>query len=139
MSVELDSSLVTKDYLKTYCRPTYRVKWLKNKGAILIVILSYLTTSVFYLLRSGISEKTSEDRVSNSDIIYLCTTLLYPIGGWLADTRVGRYRMIRCSMWIMWTGIIVATFGEVVADLSTVYKFYIKKWIFYRYMVFIPS
>ena len=39
----------------------------------------------------------------------------------------------------MWTGIIVATFGEVVADLSTVYKLYIKKWVFYGLYTIIAS
>ena len=27
--------------------------------------------------------------------------LTQPIAGWLADVRIGRYKVIRCSVWIM--------------------------------------
>jgi peptide/histidine transporter 3/4 len=47
-----------------------------------------------------------------------CMALLFPIGGWLADTRVGRYKVIHYSIWIMWTGMVLATLVELL--LSTV-------------------
>ena len=40
-----------------------------------------------------------------------------PLAGWLADVRFGRYKVIRCSMWIMWISAIVLSCGEVVLSL----------------------
>ena len=116
MSVELETSFepLSGTYLKTCCRPAYRVKWLKNKGAILIVFWNYLVMSIYHLLSEGYKEKHLDNpfHVSTTSIILWCMVLLFPIGGWLADTRVGRYKMIHYSLWIMWIGIMLATFGE---------------------------
>ena len=38
---------------------------------------------------------------------FMVSVLLYPIAGWLADVYLGRYRVIRCSLWIMWTAAVV--------------------------------
>ena len=99
------------------CASAHRVKWLKNKGAILIIVWSYLVGSVLHLLRDGYKD-TTKDYVSSGGIITLCSTLLYPIGGWLADTRLGRYTVIRYSMWIMWISSLLLTLNEL---LSFVY------------------
>ena len=117
MSVELDASFepLTEDYLRAYCKPAYRVKWLKNKGAILILIWNYLVFSVYYLLQEGykVSQLDHPFHVTDTGVIMWCMTILFPIGGWLADTRIGRYRMIHYSMLIMWIGVVLATFAEV--------------------------
>ena len=132
MSVELDSSFESVRVREISCAPKCNeVKWIKNKGAILIIVWSFLTGSVFHLLRSGYKEKT-EDYTSNTGIILISSTLLYPIGGWLADTHLGRYALIRYSMWIMWIGSLLLTFNEVLADVSGVYATHlnVKIWIF---------
>lgn len=33
--------------------------------------------------------------------------LLYPLAGWLADTKFGRYRVMKSSIWIMWVACII--------------------------------
>ena len=124
MSVELDATVEPLnghwDYLKAYCRPDcrYRVKWLKNKGAILIVFWNYLVMSVYHLLSGGYTTKQLDHpfHVSNTGIILWCMALLFPIGGWLADTRIGRYKMIHYSLWVMWISIMLATFGELLLN-----------------------
>ena len=108
------------DVERQCCISGHRVKWLKNKGAILIVVWSYLVGSVLHLLTDGYKDKTKE-YVSNTGIILVCSTLLYPIGGWLADTRLGRYTVIRYSMWIMWIGSLLLTFNEVLSCVLSVY------------------
>jgi peptide/histidine transporter 3/4 len=40
-----------------------------------------------------------------------------PLAGWLADMYLGRYKVIRWSMWIMWTASMLATGCSVVAQL----------------------
>jgi dipeptide/tripeptide permease len=39
------------------------------------------------------------------------------IAGWLADTRIGRYKVVRSSIWIMWIAAVIATMSSVVAHL----------------------
>ena len=123
MSVEADISLesLRKEHFKTCCKPAYRVKWLSNKGAILVITLNYLVASVFFLLRAGY-KVNSDDPVQFTGIILMSSTLLYPIGGWLADTHIGRYKMIFYSIWIMWISIMLATFNEVLAHVVTTYE-----------------
>ena len=96
--------------------------WLKNKGAILIIIWSYLVSSVFFLLRAGYKKRKEEGCAQFTGIMLVGSTLLYPVGGWLADTRIGRYKVILYSMWIMWIGTMLATFNEVLAHATAVYE-----------------
>ena len=116
MSVELDESFDPPggNHLVSYCKPAYRVRWLKNKGAILILFWNYLVLTTYYLFRAGYREKQLDNpfHVTDTGIILWCTGILFPIGGWLADTRIGRYRVIHYSMLLMWLGTILATFGE---------------------------
>lgn len=119
MSHQLDNSLKIA-YLKSCCKPAYRVKWLKNKGAILIIIWSYLISSVFHLLRNGYGD-TDKVQTNPLGIILAAAFLFFPIGGFLADVYFGKYKMIRYSMWIMWTCVILITFSELLAQWSIIY------------------
>ena len=115
------------------CRPVCRMKWLKNKGAVLIALWSFLVIHVYFFLEEGmINEKKSEDpqKTPSSGIILICIALLFPIGGWLADTRLGRYKTVRYSMWIMWLCAILATLGEILGYVSVTYNDQIKVWVF---------
>ena len=78
-------------------------------------------------------ENKSEDPLSVfvNGVILLGVTVLYPIGGWLADAHLGRYKVVHYSMWIMWIGVILITFGEVLADFSVVYSSNINLWLFH--------
>lgn len=115
------------------CRPVYRVKWFKNKGAVLIALWSFLVMPAFYLIKAGMrNEHESLDPLNSSiaGITVLSTMLLYPIGGWLADARLGRYKTVRYSMWMMWTCTLVITLGEVLRYLSVTYENHIRVWVF---------
>jgi peptide/histidine transporter 3/4 len=111
--VPMSSSLFKERF-----KPTCRVKWLKNKGAILIVVWSYLTTTVFHLLKADYKESRAYPR----GIILMSTALLYPVGGWIGDTCLGRYKVIRCSMWIMWIVAILCTINEILAEVTVKYE-----------------
>lgn len=122
MSVELESTFESVKIRERNCAPRCgEVKWVKNKGAILIIVWSFLVGSVFHLLRAGFSEKTWKQEASNTGFILMSSVLLYPIGGWLADTQLGRYAVIRYSMWIMWICSLLLTVSEVLTDVSDVY------------------
>ena len=40
-----------------------------------------------------------------------------PLAGWLEDARIGQYRVIRCSIWIMWIATALVTASSVNAQL----------------------
>ena len=87
----------------------------------------------YYLLRDGlIDEKKVEDplHVSIYGVVVISGTLLFPIGGWLADAHLGRYKTVHYSMLIMWIGAILVTVGEIIAEFSGTYSDHIKMWVY---------
>ena len=96
------------DRLKMCCRPTYRIRKIKNKGAILILVWNFLVISVFYYL--SIYHPTWH--------LYSITWgLTLPIAGWLADVYLGRYKVIRWSIWIMWIASVLLVASSVLSQL----------------------
>ena len=133
MSEELTTSSTDSlriAYIKSCCKPTYRIKWLKNKGAMLIIIWSYLVMNVFHLLRSGYDPQ--QQHIHPNSIITMVTVFIFcPIGGWLADARIGRYKAVHYSVWIMWVALMLATFSELLAQGSTWYEYRLRYPVLY--------
>ena len=139
--MELESTLsgkpllktsLTSEYLKQCCKPTYHTKWVKCKGAILILAWSFLAMSVVYyysisVLRDSISMKVSQERPKGSELIGMASLLL--IGGWLADAYFGRYKVICSGLWIMWIGSLLSTCSLVIAKLNTTYGHEGDRWV----------
>ena len=72
---------------------------LPNKGAILVLVWSFLVTNLGYFIRYATATTFS------SLIYYIAVSvgvLTMPLAGWLADVRYGRYKIVQWSMWIMW-------------------------------------
>ena len=133
MSEELTASTMDSlriAYIKSCCKPTYRVKWIKNKGAILIILWNYLVTSIFHLLKMGYDPQ--QKNIYAIGMITIVSTFIFcPIGGWLADTHIGRYRVVRYSIWIMWIALVLATFSELLAQGNTWYSIHLRYAILY--------
>ena len=111
----------TKDKLSTCCNVKYyQIRIVKNKGAILVLAISYLVTSIFYFLFSLAAHKP----VYHVWLIPFSITTA--IAGWLTDAFIGRYKVIRCSIWIMWLLMITITVSAVVGQLKEVYHHYDK-------------
>ena len=106
-------TISTKERLQLCCKPTYKLRRVKNKGAILVLVWNYLITSVFHSL--------SLYDVSGYVFLVACGLTL-PIAGWLTDVRIGRYKVIRCSVWIMWIATVLATVSSVIAHLFDGYS-----------------
>ena len=105
-----------KEYLQACCRISYRMKKLKTKGAILVLIWSFMVMNVFYcLLNSSWVSYYIDDSVITSVVTIIGVTL--PVAGWLADFRFGRYRVMRCSIWTMWISSVLMTTVYVVFSL----------------------
>ena len=107
----LSSELTTKERLSICCKPSFRLRRLKNKGAILVLILSYLCFSLPYFYH-----KISEDNHGMAYYVQVVTLgLTLSIAGWIADVCFGRYKVIYWSMWIMWAALMLATVSSVLA------------------------
>lgn len=127
----LKSSL-TSEYLKQYCKPHYHTKWVKSKGALLVLSWSFLTMSIVYYYsiskpRDSISVKAGHMRPKGSELIGMGSLLL--IGGWLADAYFGRYKVIRSGLWIMWIGSLISTCSLVIAKFNMIYEHKGDRWV----------
>ena len=106
-----------KKHSTSCCKQAYyRPRRVKNKGALLVLVWNFLTMSVFYLINDYLSEKY----LLKIWLGVFGLTLL--VAGWLADTRIGRYNVVRNSIWIMWIAIVLATMSSVIACLYENYN-----------------
>ena len=106
----------SKDKLSTCCEvKRYQIRRVKNKGAVLVLAISYLVTSVFYLLATiAVLRLTYQ-------IWLMPFGITTAIAGRLTDAFIGRYKVICCSVWIMWLLMITVTVSAVVGQLNAIY------------------
>jgi hypothetical protein len=112
-----NQGITSKDKLLSTCCNVkrYQIGRVKHKGAVLILVISYLVTSILYFL-------------ANTAVHYLIDQIwLIPFGittaiaGWLTDAFIGRYKVIRCSLWIMWLLMIAITASAAAGQLTKIY------------------
>jgi peptide/histidine transporter 3/4 len=95
--------------------------------------------SVYHLFTEGYWQQQLQHpfNVNWTGLVMWCVALLLPIGGWLADTRVGRYKVIHYSMWIMWIGMMLATLVELLlANVGNNFPKYIKLGVYLSLCIF---
>ena len=107
------STITTMERLQLCCKPSYKPRRVKNKGAILVLVWNYLIMTVFRLFVN--------QYLAKYHYYWVVLGLAPPIAGWLADAHIGRYKMIRCSIWIMWIAAVLATVSSVTAELVKMY------------------
>ena len=93
--------------VKYLCKPSYRWRWFGNKGVAVVLLWSLGAFSAFsYLFRYHVSNPINANKYKN--LIYLCVgSLLFPAVGWLADVKIGRYRVVKGCLLLMWMGAIL--------------------------------
>ena len=78
-----------------------------------MLVLNYLIVSVW----------NSLNLYNFGGCVYLLACgFTLPLAGWLADAHVGWYKVIRCSIWIMWSATVLATVSSVIAQLIEGYS-----------------
>ena len=100
--------------VKEIFNPRYRRRTIYNKGAILILVWSFLTTNLVYFIRYAATTAYS------SLVYYIALSigvLLIPVAGWLADVSYGRYKIVQWSMWTVWISSILLAGDLVVIQL----------------------
>ena len=96
----------------------YKIRRVTNKGAILVLLLSYLVSSMYYLF---FNIKVSHLHYSTK--FYSCLWLITfsvsaSLSGWLADAFIGRYKVIKNSVLIMWLFVVLATVSVIIAQFA---------------------
>ena len=113
--------ITRKDKLKACCNiKRYQIRRVKNKGAVLVLAISYLVTSILYIIASITAHKPVYQ------VWLIPFGITTAIAGWLTDAFIGRYKVIRCSIWIMWLLMIAITVSAVVGQLNEIYHHYDK-------------
>ena len=100
----------------------YNIRLLKSRGALLVLIWNLLVFSYQGLalgtivkLFPGISKSYPWKIVVATILLQECLPyLIYPIAGWIADAKVGRYKVIKGSLWIMWIGSLLLVIEEII-------------------------
>ena len=90
----LHSSGLTKlERFKLHCKPTFRIRHLRNKGAILILLWNYLIATAFFAV---VSKGSADDQYTLPFIVFLTAGgLTLVVAGWVADVCFGRYKVMR--------------------------------------------
>ena len=111
----VESGLTTREKLEIRFKPTYKMRKLKNKGAIMMLVWNYLIMSMFPSARKRIDITGGYTLQFSIELVAVGLTL--PIAGWLADVSFGRYKVVRCSMWIMWITYMLATLNALLTNV----------------------
>ena len=87
-----------------------RYRWINSKGGLMVLVWNLLVFSYQYEIAEDIFRLMPgyngwEPWVKMSAALGVGISLpllLYPLAGWLADTKLGRYKVMKISLWIMW-------------------------------------
>jgi peptide/histidine transporter 3/4 len=117
------------DHIKSLClKSRYQMRRLKNKGAILIVFWNFLVWSVYNSnTNSAFGLENITGVHNNLSVLFFVVqaiggAILMPLVGWLADVRIGRFKVIRWSFCIMWVSSLVMTLSCVLAQAIESYN-----------------
>ena len=118
--VSQNDEFSTKERIEACFKPTYQMRRLKNNGAILILIWSFLLMWAYHYMKSMVS-------VGSYPKVYLYAiqvliVLVLPFAGWLADVCFGRYKVIYWSVRTMWICALLLTVSFIVTQLVESYR-----------------
>ena len=119
-SSQPDDEIGIKEWCQIRCKPSFRMRRVKNKGAILILIWSYLISSVYTISKHYIIDKQYyHDSHTLVDMLVLIPMgLTVVLAATLADFRFGRYKVISFSLWIVWTCSILLTLTAIITNFT---------------------
>ena len=93
------------------CLSSYKIRRIKSKGAILILFWFAMMWSFWSSLDTLVPASFHNDPaliLYRRLIPHLNYVFVYPLAGWLADVKFGRYNVMHTSLWLMWVGALVS-------------------------------
>ena len=96
-------------------RSRYQVRQLKSKGALQVLlwnllVFSYQNTAFVNILTFFYMNEPWKYVLATIFLQEVLPKLFYPVAGWIADAKVGRYKVIRASLVFMWIGSVILLF-----------------------------
>ena len=126
-----NSELLSGKHFGVCYKPGVQPTLLKHKGAILVLIWSFLGISVYHYYTLSRTTNPIQPKVQPlldpGEIV--AAGIFLPVGGWLADAYFGRYKVILCGMWTMWLGAMLNGVSLVIGRIVTLYGDHGDPWV----------
>ena len=101
------------------CRPGYRARRVRSKGAVLVIIWKLLASACITSVRFSVYTKITSIGGYNFETVNgVVSAVLLVFAGWLTDVYFGRYKVMRVSIWFMWLGSVCGTLLLMIYSLS---------------------
>ena len=112
-SSELDPLLTRQDHrqLSCCCKLSYKPRKFSSKGAVLVLVWQFLVFCGVYFAYTPPHIDQSFQIGSSLLAVGLIITAI--ISGWLADTKVGRSRVVQTGLFITWLGVVLMTASRI--------------------------
>lgn len=102
----------------------YHVRLVKDSGALFVLLWNLLVFSYQKNALTNIINIVTQNRhtihlqpwqhtLASAVLLDFLPKLLYPLAGWLADAKLGRYKVMRYSLWIMWVGSVLLMLASI--------------------------
>ena len=117
-SSQPDDEIGIKEWCQIRCKPSFRMRRVKNKGAILILIWSYLISSIYTIGLHYINKQYHDSLTLVDMLVLIPMGLTVVLSATLADFRFGRYKVISFSLWIVWTCSILLTLTAIITNFT---------------------
>ena len=110
---ELDPLLTRHDHrqLSCCCKLSYKPRKFSSKGAVLVLVWQFLVFCGVFIAHLVISNRKWSVFLEVTAVIPLLLAAM--ISGWLADTKVGRSRVVQTGLFLTWLGVVLTTVGSI--------------------------
>ena len=112
-----DDQVTLKECCSERFRPLCQVRRVKSKGAILVIIWTFLMADLSILGMHILSEKVNGWTCA---LLYSIVGISLPIAGFLADVQFGRYKFISCGLWITWISSFLLTVTSILEEFVNI-------------------
>ena len=113
-SSELDPLLTRQDHrqLSCCCKLSYKPRKFSSKGAVLVLVWQFLVfCSVCTAYNPPHLKQSNNSSLLGVGLVLL--VLVAIISGWLADTKVGRSKVVQTGLFITWLGVVLMTISTI--------------------------